>query len=265
MPTVLQISIKSSVKDTKANMYNPYSLEGKTILITGAASGIGKATSIESSKMGAKIVAVDLNVEGLETLKSQMEGEGHMLFAGNLCNGEFLKFLGEQVPALDGVFLCAGVSDTTPVKFITEEKINRVFDVNLTAPIMMLKQFLVKKKINKGGSLVWMSSYGAEKVEPGLGIYAASKQAVNGIMRAYARELVSRKIRSNSIMPMMIRTELLSTLTNISDKDWEKQEAMYPLGFGNPLDVAYAAIYLFSDASRWITGTQIKMDGGSNL
>lgn len=246
-------------------MYNPYSLEGKTILITGAASGIGKATSIECSKVGANVVVVDLNAEGLNALMPQLEGEGHISFAGNLCTEEFLKELGEQVPALDGVFLCAGVSDTTPVKFITEEKIDRVMSVNLVAPVMMLKQFLVKKKINKGGSLVWMSSYGAEKVEPGLGIYAASKQAVNGIMKAYAKELVSRKIRSNSIMPMMIRTELLSTLNNISDKDWEKQEAMYPLGFGSPLDVAYAAIYLFSDASRWITGTKIKMDGGSNL
>lgn len=246
-------------------MYNPYSLEGKTILITGAASGIGKATSIECTKVGAKVVAVDLNIEGLEALTPQLEGEGHLSFAGNLCHEEFLASLGEQVPSLDGVFLCAGVSDTTPVKFITEEKIARVMNVNLIAPIMMLKKLLVKKKINKGGSLVWMSSYGAEKVEPGLGIYAASKSAVNGIMRAYAKELVSRKIRSNSIMPMMIRTELLSTLNNISDKDWERQEAMYPLGFGSPLDVAYAAIYLFSDASRWITGTMIKMDGGSNL
>ena len=246
-------------------MYNPYSLEGKTILVTGAASGIGKATSIESSKLGAKIVAVDLNGDGLTNLLSLMEGVDHLLFTGNLCDDDFLKQLAEDVPLLDGVFLCAGVSDTTPVKFITEEKIDRVFDVNLKAPIMMLKQLLIKKKINKGGSLVWMSSYGAEKVEPGLGIYAASKSAVNGIMRAYAKELVSRKIRSNSIMPMMIRTELLSTLNNISDKDWEKQEAMYPLGFGSPLDVAYAAIYLFSDASRWITGTQIRMDGGSNL
>lgn len=246
-------------------MYNPYSLEGKTILITGAASGIGKATAIESSKLGAKIVAVDMNVDGLEKVMTQLEGEGHLSYTGNLCHEDFLKELGENTPVLDGVFLCAGVSDTTPVKFITEDKIQRVFDVNLTAPIMMLRQLLLKKKINKGGSLVWMSSYGAEKVEPGLGIYAASKSAVNGIMRAYAKELVSRKIRSNSIMPMMIRTELLSTLKNISDKDWEKQESMYPLGFGNPLDVAYAAIYLFSDASRWITGTQIKMDGGSNL
>ena len=246
-------------------MYNPYSLEGKTILITGAASGIGKATSIECSKSGAKVVAVDMNAEGLSALMPQLEGEGHLSFEGNLCDAAFLEELGERTPALDGVFLCAGVSDTTPVKFITEEKIARVMDVNLVAPVLMLRQLLVRKKINKGASLVWMSSYGAEKVEPGLGIYAASKSAVNGIMKAYAKELVSRKIRSNSIMPMMIRTELLSTLGNISDKDWEKQEAMYPLGFGTPLDVAYAAIYLFSDASRWITGTQIRMDGGSNL
>ena len=122
-----------------------------------------------------------------------------------------------------------------------------------------------KKKVADAGSLVWMSSYGAEKVEPGLGIYAASKSAVNGFMRAYAKELIGKKIRSNSIMPMMIKTELISTLTTISDEDWKKQEANYPLGFGAPQDVARVAMFLFSDASRWITGTQFKMGGGSDL
>lgn len=246
-------------------MYNPYSLEGKTILITGAASGIGKETAIESSKMGAKIVAVDLNADGLNALAPQLEGEGHLTFDGNLCNDEFLKLLAENAPVLNGVFLCAGVSDTTLVKFLTEEKIDRVFNINVKAPVMMLKYLLKKKKVADGGSLVWMSSYGAEKVEPGLGIYAASKSAVNGFMRAYAKELIGKKIRSNSIMPMMIKTELISTLTNISEEDWKKQEAMYPLGFGAPQDVARVAIFLFSDASRWITGTQFKMGGGSDL
>jgi len=246
-------------------MYNPYTLEGKTVLITGAASGIGKATAIESSKLGARIVAVDLNKGGLEVLMPLMEGEGHLSFCGNLCQEDFLEVLAKETPALDGVFLCAGVSDTTLMKFVSQEKFDRVFSVNVVAPVMMLKQLLGKKKINKGGSLVWMSSYGAEKVEPGLGIYAASKSAVNGFMRAYAKELVSRKIRSNSIMPMMIRTELLNTLTTISREDWEKQESMYPLGFGTPLDVAHVAIFLFSDASRWITGSQIKMGGGADL
>lgn len=246
-------------------MYNPYTLEGKTILITGAASGIGKATSIESSKVGAKIVAVDLNAEGLDALMPQLEGNGHQSLAGNLCDEDFLQKLAVDVPDLNGVFLCAGVSDTTLVKFITEEKIDRVFNVNLKAPIMMLKYLLKKKKIADEASLVWMSSYGAEKVEPGLGIYAASKQAVNGIMKAYAKELIGKKIRSNSIMPMMIKTELISTLTTISQEDWAKQETMYPLGFGRPTDVAYAAIYLFSDASRWVTGAQFKLGGGADL
>ena len=246
-------------------MYNPYSLEGKTILITGAASGIGKETAIESSKMGAKIVAVDLNADGLNALVPQLEGEGHLTFDGNLCNDEFLKLLAENAPILNGVFLCAGVSDTTLVKFLTEEKIDRVFNINVKAPVMMLKYLLKKKKVADGGSLVWMSSYGAEKVEPGLGIYAASKSAVNGFMRAYAKELIGKKIRSNSIMPMMIKTELISTLTTISEEDWKKQEAMYPLGFGAPQDVARVAMFLFSDASRWITGTQFRMGGGSDL
>lgn len=246
-------------------MYNPYSLEGKTILITGAASGIGKETAIESSKMGAKIVAVDLNADGLNALVPQLDGEGHLTFDGNLCNDEFLKLLAENAPVLNGVFLCAGVSDTTLVKFLTEEKIDRVFNINVKAPVMMLKYLLKKKKVADGGSLVWMSSYGAEKVEPGLGIYAASKSAVNGFMRAYAKELIGKKIRSNSIMPMMIKTELISTLTTISEEDWKKQEAIYPLGFGAPQDVARVAMFLFSDASRWITGAQFKMGGGSDL
>lgn len=246
-------------------MYNPYSLENKTILITGAASGIGRATAVECSRVGAAIVAVDMNSEGLDNLASQLEGTGHLFLSGNLCDDDFLQTIASEIPVLDGVFLCAGVSDTTLVKFITEEKIDRVFDINVKAPTLMLKYLLKKKKISDGASLVWMSSYGAEIVEPGLGIYAASKQAVNGMMKAFAKELVGRKIRSNSIMPMMVRTELLSSLTNISQEDWERQEARYPLGFGRPEDVAYAAVYLFSDASRWITGTQLKLGGGADI
>ena len=206
-------------------MFNPFSLEGKTILITGASSGIGRETAIECSKMGSKVLITELN----------------------------------------GVFLNAGVSDTTLVKFITVDKIDRVFDVNVKAPVLLMKHLLKKKKIAEGASLVWMSSYGAEKLDPGLGIYAASKNAVNSFMKAYAKELIGRKIRSNSIMPMMIRTELLDTLTNLTEEDWKKQEELYPLGFGQPEDVAQTAMFLLSDASRWITGTQIKMGGGSDL
>ena len=131
--------------------------------------------------------------------------------------------------------------------------------------MMMTKWLIKKKKLNPSASLVYMSSMGAEEVTKGLGIYAASKAALNSFMRAVANELSSRKIRANSIMPMMVQTELVESLTTLSMDDIAKDEAKYPLGYGTPIDIAYAAIYLLSDASRWITGSIIKMDGGSTL
>ena len=157
-------------------MFNPYSLEGKTILITGASSGIGRETAIECSKMGAKIVITARNEERLRLTLELLEGEGHRMIIGDICSEDFTKQLATDISELNGVFLNAGVSDTTLVKFITEDKIDRVFDVNVKAPVLLMKYLLKKKKITEGASLVWMSSYGAEKVEPGLGIYAASKQ-----------------------------------------------------------------------------------------
>lgn len=162
--------------------------------------------------------ACDLNEDGLKATLEQLEGEKeHIIITGNLCDEEFLKQMAVDVPELDGVFLCAGVSDTTLAKFYTREKIDRVLNVNVIAPAMMLRYLLGKKKINKGDSLVWMSSAGAEEVEPGLGIYAASKSAVNGLIRTYAKELLGRKIRSNSIMPMMIKTEQHQSAQHTAD------------------------------------------------
>lgn len=246
-------------------MYNPYSLEGKTILITGASSGIGRRTAIECSKMGATLVITGRNQERLNDTLSSLDGEGHLTFAGDLTEDKAMEALMEQMPPLNGVFFCAGVTDTTPAKFIDDEKIERVFSINIKSPMLLTKWLVKKKKIQAGASLVYMSSYGAEVVTPGLGIYAASKGAVNSFMRTIATELSARKVRSNSIMAMMVQTELMDTLGSFSKEDFEKDEAKYPLGYGKPEDVAFAAIYLLSDASKWITGSIIKMDGGSTL
>lgn len=246
-------------------MYNPYSLEGKTILITGASSGIGRRTAIECSRVGAKLVITGRNQERLNDTLSTLEGEGHLIFAGDLTEDKVIESMMEQLPPLNGVFFCAGVTDTTPAKFIDEEKIERVFSINIKSPMLLTKWLVKKKKIQVGSSLVYMSSYGAEVVTPGLGIYAASKGAVNSFMRTIATELSSRKIRANAIMAMMVQTELIETLGSLSKEDLEKDEAKYPLGYGKPEDVAFAAIYLMSDASKWITGSIIKMDGGSTL
>lgn len=246
-------------------MYNPYSLEGKTILITGASSGIGRCTAIECSKMGATLMITGRNEERLAETYGCLEGEGHLRFAFDLTQEEAIRSLAESVPALDGVFFCAGVTDTTLIKFLNKEKIDRVFDINLVAPMLLTKALVQKKKINKMASLVYMSSMGAEEVTLGLGIYAASKSGLNAMVRAVANELSARKIRANSIMPMMVKTELVDHITTISKEELEKDEAKYPLGYGTPQDVAYAAIYLLSDASKWITGSFVKMDGGSTL
>lgn len=246
-------------------MYNPYSLEGKTILITGASSGIGRRTAVECAKMGATLVITGRNQERLNDTLANLEGEGHLMFAGDLTEDAAMEALMEQMPPLNGVFFCAGVTDTTPAKFIDEDKIERVFSINIKSPMLLTKWLVKKKKIQAGASLVYMSSYGAEVVTPGLGIYAASKGAVNSFMRTIATELSPRKVRANSIMAMMVKTELIDTLGSLSKEDIEKDEAKYPLGYGKPEDVAFAVIYLLSDASKWVTGSIIKMDGGSTL
>ena len=205
------------------------------------------------------------NEERLAETYGCLEGEGHLRFAFDLTQEEAIRSLAESVPALDGVFFCAGVTDMTLIKFLNKEKIDRVFDINLVAPMLLTKALVQKKKINKMASLVYMSSMGAEEVTLGLGIYAASKSGLNAMVRAVANELSARKIRANSIMPMMVKTELVDHITTISKEELEKDEAKYPLGYGTPQDVAYAAIYLLSDASKWITGSFVKMDGGSTL
>lgn len=246
-------------------MYNPYTLEGKTILITGASSGIGKCTAIECAKMGAKLVITGRDEERLNATLECLEGKGHARIVADLIEEEAIHLLVESIPVLDGVFFCAGVTDTTLIKFLNKEKIDRVFSINFVSPVLLTKVLVQKKKINKMASLVYMSSMGAEEVTLGLGIYAASKSGINAMVLAIANELSAKKIRANSIMPMMVKTELVDNITTISKEDLEKDEAKYPLGYGKPEDVAYAAIYLLSDASRWVTGSFIKMDGGSTL
>lgn len=246
-------------------MNNPFSLEGKTILVTGSSSGIGKRTAIECSKLGAKIIVTGRNEERISEVLSLLEDNDHTGFSADLTTDEGIEKLVSSIPELDGVFFCAGVTDTTLTKFIDTNKIDRVFGINIYAPMILTKWLMKKKKIKVGASLVYMSSMGAEIVATGLGIYAASKACINSFMRSVANEFSPRKIRANSIMASMVKTELIDTLTSLSKEDIEKDEARYPLGYGKPEDVAYAAIYLLSDASKWMTGSIMKLDGGSTL
>lgn len=245
--------------------YNPFSLTGKTILITGASSGIGQATAIECSKLGATVVITGRNQERLQETFAQLEGDGHLQFAGELTDEADVNALVDACPALDGLVLCAGRGMTLPLNFATREKWNAVFDVNFFAPMELMRLCLKKKRLTKGASVVFIASTsGINSYVVANGIYGASKAALNAAMKFYVKELASKKIRLNSVAPAMVDTPLIHGKDlNITEEQLKADMARYPLGrYGQPNDIAHGVIYLLSDAASWITGHTLVIDGG---
>lgn len=247
-------------------MYNPFSLSGKTILVTGASSGIGRATAIECSKMGACIVLTARNEQRLKETLCQLEGKGHQYIVADLTNEDEIKQLVEQIPGLDGVVLNAGVGGLYPVISISASKLQEMQQINLNAPILLTRMLVKKHKLNNPSSIVFTSSAaGVYRTSIGNAIYASTKCGIDAFMRTAALELASRGIRCNSVNPAMVETELLKQIS-ISEEEKEKNLQRYPLHrYGKPEEIAFAIIYLLSDASAWVTGTALKIDGGLTL
>jgi NAD(P)-dependent dehydrogenase (short-subunit alcohol dehydrogenase family) len=247
-------------------MYNPFSLNGKTILVTGASSGIGRAIAIECSKMGATVVLTARNDERLIETLSQMEGENHSIIIADLSNENEREQLVDKTPILNGLVNCAGISKRVPFHFTDAKSLAEIMNVNLTAPALMSAQLVKKKKLAKKSSIVFISSVaGIMCVSPGSSMYSASKGAINGLMKNMALDLAHKEIRVNSVNPGMIETPLIYGGT-ITSEDMEEDRKRYPLKrYGNPADVAYAVIYFLSDASSWATGSSLIIDGGFTL
>lgn len=245
--------------------YNPFSLVGKTILITGASSGIGRATAIECSKLGAKCIITGRNEERLNETLAQMVGDGHISVVADISTQEGIDALVEQSPSVDGLVNNAGITKEKPIKFYKQEDLECIFQTNAFAPMLIVKSLLKKKKINEGGSIVFVSSVAAFFSTLGNGIYGSSKAALMAYMHYCARELGVKNIRANSIHPGMVETPLIRGGA-ISEADLEKDMARYPLGrYGKPEEIAHAIIYLLSDGSAWVTGTSLTIDGGISL
>ena len=246
--------------------YNPFSLVGKTILVTGASSGIGQATAIECSRMGAKMILTGRNEERLQKTFESLEGEGHLQIVSDISTQEGVIKLVESIPSVDGLFNNAGVSTTKPIGFIKDDVIDQLFNINIKAPILLTNMMVKKKKINKGGAIVFTSSIGKYVVTPGNNLYASSKGALSSFMKGVAVELASKKIRCNAILPGMIETPIMKGKGSISEEQWELNKQKYPLKrFGTPEEVAWLVIYLFSDASKFVTGSEFVIDGGRSL
>jgi len=247
-------------------MMNPFSLEGKTILVTGASSGIGRGIATECSKMGAKVILNGRNAERLQETLDKMEGEGHQIIVADIAKQEEIDRLVAELPSLDGCVLCAGIPQVCPVKHFKRQDIEDIFSVNTFAPIMITSSLVKKKKIHKGSSVVLIESVSGVFVgTKGDVSYNASKAALNGFLKGSALELAGQGIRINAINPGLVPTNILN-LSNEMFAESHHTDIMvesYPLKrYGTPEDIAYGAIYLLSDASSWVTGTNMVIDGG---
>jgi len=245
---------------------NPFSLEGKTILVTGASSGIGRAIAIECSKMGATMIITGRNPERLNETFMQLAGVQHTQIIADLNEDKDIAQLIDNIPALDGCVCNAGITMTLPIAFINRKALDNVLQVNTIAPILLTQALIKKKKIKNGSSLVFISSVsGVYNAIIGNSMYSASKGAINGFSKNAALDLASKNIRVNTVSPGMIQTNILSSGV-ISEEQLKEDMKKYPLKrYGKPEEVAYAVIYLLSDASQWVTGSNLLIDGGYTL
>lgn len=247
-------------------MKNPFSLEGKTVLITGAASGIGRATAIQCAEMGAKILLFDLNEQGLQETQKQITHYNPEYFALDLTDSDKLIETISFLPKLDGVVSNAGIVLSLLAKFSEPKDLDRIFKINTFSHINLVQQLIGQKKLNKGASIVFTSSMsGVYCGIAGGTLYGATKSAILGYSKALAIELAPRGIRVNTIHPGMIETPLTSG-TALSKELLEEDARNYPLGrYGKPEEIAYSIVYLLSDATTWMTGTQLLIDGGYSV
>lgn len=247
-------------------MYNPFSLEGKTIFVTGASSGIGKAVAIECARMGAHLVISGRNVNRLNETYQMLEGDNHLKIVADIATEEGIDYITEQLPQLTGVVHCAGIADTVPYSYINKEKLTHVFDINFFSPALISQKILKYKKIKQQGAIVFVSSIsGVYCSSYGGTIYSASKGAINGLVKGMALDLSAKGIRVNTITPGVIDTNIFE-MGKITEEQLKEDMKRYPLKrHGKPEEVAYAAIYLLSDAAKWVTGSNLLIDGGYTL
>ena len=246
-------------------MYNPFSLKEKIILVTGASSGIGRATAIECSKMGAKLVITGRKEERLiETLRL-LDGEGHQYIVADLSNEQEIDQLVLKIPIVNGVVNSAGFNIVKLLPFIKANDLNEMIKLNLEAPILSTNQIVKNKKIKRDSSIVFVSSIGKYIVAIGNCMYSATKGGLSAFMKNAALDLAGKKIRCNAVLPGMVETPLILE-KDIGEELLNKDRELYPLKrFGEPEEVAHAIIFLLSDASSWITGSEIVIDGGRSL
>ncbi|MFH0866458.1 MAG: SDR family oxidoreductase [Bacteroidota bacterium] len=243
-------------------MLQQFELINRTILVTGASSGIGKQIAVSISETGGTVFITGRDEVRLNETFLSLKGENHKFLMADLSVESEIYALVDKLPLLDGVVHSAGITSHFPAKFIGTKQIFETFNINLYAPVLLMKQVLSKKLLKDSASIVFLSSIASKYPYYGGSMYTASKLALEGYCRTLALELSAKKIRANCLAPAMVQTSMLEkTEETISKETLDKIQSVHPLGFGKPEDVANAAIFLLSDASRWMTGQNIILGG----
>lgn len=251
--------------------FNPFSLEDKTILVTGASSGIGRQCAVDCSRSGAKVVAIGRSQERLEETLSMLDGDGHHIYSYDLSHidgiGTLVSSIVAECGRLSGLVYAAGIEKTIPFKMLKVETYTDIFNVNTLGALEMVKQVTSIKNFKQtGGGIVLISSITSMIARAGTAAYSASKGAMVSAARVMAVELSTRKIRVNCISPGTVLTPLMQNyLEKLSEEDYKKRVSGFPLGLGETPDISNASVFLLSDGARWITGQNIIVDGGYTI
>lgn len=248
-------------------MINPLDLAGRTVLVTGASSGIGRETARLISQLGGRVVLVGRNRERLEETLELLEGDGHRAEPFDLSSTDeiprWLKGISVSSGPIYGVVHCAGVHKLRPLRVLNSKTVEDVMRVNAGAAIGLAKGFCQKGVCAPNGSVVFISSVTGLTGQAGHAAYAASKGAIIGLTKALAVELAGEHIRVNCVAPGVVTTEMgQGLLEMLTPEQSATLEANHLLGLGRPRDVAYAIAFLLGETARWITGTVLVVDGG---
>ena len=243
-------------------------LSGKTVLITGAASGIGREAAKVSAQQGARVVLLDVNAEGLEETLSELPGDGHHVYITDLSDPSCLDGVVDKIEndygTVNGLVHCAGISSRRPIGVLKPEPFHRLMQINFFSFVELVRLFSKKRRLADGGSIVVMSSISSIRGFKAKTEYCASKAAVDSFVRCAAAELSDRGIRINSIMPAEVLTPMAMRARDINGTVGASNFNA-PLGPSSPEEVANVIAFLLSDATRTISGTSIRIDGGACL